>query len=1095
MGKDSIDVRDREALNAALSNVDKIVMRKYISTIDKRPIFKPLFDVAFDPPQDVPQDVENNDPPQDAPQDVENNAKNPVCIVGTNIMLAKLCRVVYDKDENILDKLTTVYNATSLLEGATIVMLLKSDGAQIEVYFGTVCKKSDDAFAPQKQIDALRANFEANFPGSKLDEVSDVSKKMNIVQSIFSNTLCVSTVSGIAALKDKDDNENSSYIQGLEKLADSLRGKKCTVMIIADPVSDNVRDTIRAGYEEIYTALKPFEKSEYTVNKSNGKTITDSVIKGVTDTTNESVAKTKSHTITKGTNSAHTVGGSIGVNASASASAGVTVAPFGVGANAGASVSAGVSVSADYHYMHGHHEDNADTEGQTDTVGKSKALSEQNSIANALSNNEGEGLQISYENKSIKSILNRIDLQLERIAGCEDFGMYDCGAYFLSEDYTTCLSVASTYKSIIQGECSSVEAAHISIWDQEDAKGLIPYLSTFNHPIFDLTDEKDEKNSASASTLVSGKELPIYMGLPKKSISGIPVIECASFGRNVLYAEDVKEGKMVEFGLIHHMYEDESAKVLLDKNRLTSHAFITGSTGAGKSNAIYQLIHNICLNLTDDSQRTHFMVIEPAKGEYKDIFGGYEDVKVLGTNPYKSKLLRINPFSFPEDIHILEHIDRLVEIFNVCWPMYAAMPAVLKEAIERAYEVSGWDLNKSVCVYGEGKKRVFPNFIDVLHQVNSVIKESEYSSDNKGDYVGALSMRIRSLTNGINGQILTNNEIDDQDLFDKNVIVDLSRVGSTETKALLMGLLIIKLQEYRISQPKESNKELSHLTILEEAHSLLKRTSTEQSAESSNIAGKSVEMLANAIAEMRTYGEGFIIADQSPGLMDMSVIRNTNTKIILRLPDATDRDLVGKAANLNEQQIVELAKLRTGVCAVYQNNWIEPVLCHVKEWDEKLSKKYEEKREEIYDSTEIKKRIVKIVLQPVPQIRLERAESVFADIDKTRLSAELKTKLYKLIQEKDINRARNLRNAIIYEIFAPDAILEKNICYRTEIKEWMAAMQEELLPRLEEFDDEEAEKILALLAFEKNRIEGRREYEELITNLLVFIDGERRRMK
>lgn len=1079
MAKNDVDMRERENLDIALSNVDKIVMRKYISTIDKRPVFVPSFDVAFAPSENA-----------------EDNTSIPVCIVGTNIMLTRLQRVVYDKSENILDKLTTVYNATSLYEGATIVMLLKSDGNQIEVYLGTVCKKSDDPFVPQKQIMALKANLEANFPGSKLEEIADISERMSIVQSIFEKNLCVSSVSGVAALKNEDDNDNNSYIQGLEKLTDSLRGKKCTVMIIADPVSDNVRESIRAGYEEIYTVLKPFEKSEYTVNKSNGKTVTDSVIKGVTDTTNESVAKTKSHTTTKGTNSAHTVGGSVGINASVTAGAGVTVAPFGVGANASASATVGTSVSADYHYMHGHHEDNGDTEGQTDTTGKSKSLSKQNSIANALSNNEGEGLQISYENRSIKSILDRIDLQLERIAECEDFGMYDCGVYFLSEDYTTCLSVASTYKSIIQGECSSVESAHISLWDENEAKGLIPYLSTFNHPIFDLADKKGEKNSATVSTLVSGKELSIYMGLPKKSISGIPVIECASFGRDVLYAEDIKEGKKVDFGVIHHMYDDETGKVLLDKNSLTSHAFITGSTGAGKSNAIYQLIRNICFEVIDESERTHFMVIEPAKGEYKDVFGGYDNVEVLGTNPYKSKLLRINPFSFPEDIHILEHIDRLIEIFNVCWPMYAAMPAVLKEAIERAYEISGWDLNKSVCIYCNDAKRVFPNFLDVLNQVNNVIKESEYSSDSKGDYVGALSMRISSLTNGINGQILTNNEIEYEDLFDKNVIVDLSRVGSTETKALLMGLLIIKLQEYRMSCAKGSNKKLSHLTVLEEAHNLLKKTCTEHSAESSNLAGKSVEMLANAIAEMRTYGEGFIIADQSPGLMDMSVIRNTNTKIILRLPDATDRDLVGKAANLNDQQIVELARLKTGVCAVYQNNWIEPVLCHVEEWDDKKwSKKYSGGMEEIFDTTEIKKRIVKIVLQPIPQIKAEEIESVFDDIDKTRLSTELKIRLYRLVHEKDIDRARNLRKSIIYEIFAPDAILEKNICYRAEIKEWMAAMQDELLPRLEEFDEEEVDKILALLAFEKNRIEGKREYEELITNLLVFIDGERRQMR
>lgn len=143
-----------------------------------------------------------------------------------------------------------------------------------------------------------------------------------------------------------------------------------------------------------------------------------------------------------------------------------------------------------------------------------------------------------------------------------------------------------------------------------------------------------------------------------------------------------------------------------------------------------------------------------------------------------------------------------------------------------------------------------------------------------------------------------------------------------ETKAMIMGILIMRLQEYRMTVGG-SNADLNHVTVLEEAHNLLKRTSTEQSSESSNLLGKSVEMLSNAIAEVRTYGEGFIIADQSPGLLDMSVIRNTNTKIIMRLPDERDRNLVGKSAGLNENQIKELSKLPTGVAAIYQNNWIE----------------------------------------------------------------------------------------------------------------------------------------------------------------------------
>ena len=197
------------------------------------------------------------------------------------------------------------------------------------------------------------------------------------------------------------------------------------------------------------------------------------------------------------------------------------------------------------------------------------------------------------------------------------------------------------------------------------------------------------------------------------------------------------------------------------------------------------------------------------------------------------------------------------------------------------------------------------------------------------------------MTNGINGQIFcSQKEISAQKLFDENVIVDLSRVGSTETKALLMGILVMKLQEYRMEQ-KNMNADLCHVTVLEEAHNLLRRTNDVQTQDSSNLQGKSVEMLANAIAEMRTYGEGFIIADQAPTLLDTSVIRNTNTKIILRLPEENDRQLVGKSASLNDNQIEEIAKLPLGVAAIYQNDWLEPVLCQIEEYQDRAPYKYQ----------------------------------------------------------------------------------------------------------------------------------------------------------
>jgi hypothetical protein len=122
----------------------------------------------------------------------------------------------------------------------------------------------------------------------------------------------------------------------------------------------------------------------------------------------------------------------------------------------------------------------------------------------------------------------------------------------------------------------------------------------------------------------------------------------------------------------------------------------------------------------------------------------------------------------------------------------------------------------------------------------------------------------------------------------------------------------------------------------------LKKTSTEQTSEGANLVGKSVEMLTNAIAEIRTFGEGFVIVDQAPNLLDTAAIRNTNTKIVLRLPESTDREVTGGAMALNEQQFTELSKLPTGVAAVYQNDWQEAVLCSLPQYKPSLFRRHKD---------------------------------------------------------------------------------------------------------------------------------------------------------
>ena len=61
----------------------------------------------------------------------------------------------------------------------------------------------------------------------------------------------------------------------------------------------------------------------------------------------------------------------------------------------------------------------------------------------------GKSLQLSYENRSVKSLLDKIDKHLERLDECESFGAFDCAAYVIADDRNTALTVASNYNALI----------------------------------------------------------------------------------------------------------------------------------------------------------------------------------------------------------------------------------------------------------------------------------------------------------------------------------------------------------------------------------------------------------------------------------------------------------------------------------------------------------------------------------------------------------------------------------------------------------------------------------------------------------------------
>ena len=332
--------------------------------------------------------------------------------------------------------------------------------------------------------------------------------------------------------------------------------------------------------------------------------------------------------------------------------------------------------------------------------------------------------------------------------------------------------------------------------------------------------------------------------------------------------------------------------------------------------------------------------------------------------------------------------------------MYDAMSAFLKDAILRSYEALGWDLAASVF---EGQEIRYPDFELLMEQLSELIDQSDYDAEVKSNYRGALITRIRSLTVGLNKMIFSEKQTAYDKIFDQNCILDISRVKSNETKALIMGLMVYILNEYRADKKTQSNRGLSHITVLEEAHHLLKNTAGTES----DLIGKSVEMLTQTIAEIRTYGEGFIIVDQSPSAVDISAIKNTNTKIVLRTPEANDREAVGRSMGLTSDQVNEIAKLPSGVAAVYQNDWVNPVLTMIDK-AEITEQPYIASNAEMQTKRTARTLLIKMLLQSWFGLERIPVGSLYNSLNILDLSREDKTKLQELIADYQLF-AGNLR--------------------------------------------------------------------------------------
>ncbi len=501
-------------------------------------------------------------------------------------------------------------------------------------------------------------------------------------------------------------------------------------------------------------------------------------------------------------------------------------------------------------------------------------------------------------------------------------GLWRTGVYLLG-DRQSYDRLASVWRGIFSGDDSlpepvrvweSVEAGQLAVrWVLPDTPGG-PGPGHYNHPV-------------RYQTLLTSNQLAAYVHLPQLETSGFSISTVPDFDA---VAPSVHDDKALRLGTVILRTRPTESEYQIGLKDLTRHVFVAGVTGMGKTNTIFSLLKQAT------ALDVPFLVLEPAKGEYRALIddrslSGRLQVFTLGnelTAPF-----RLNPFEVVgwPTIHVGVHLDLLRSVFTASFGMWTPLPQILERCLYAVYEDRGWDITTNTNHRLDGKSNVgdaFPTLAELVAKVDEVLQKLGYEAKITDDMRAALLTRLNGLRVGGKGSMLdVQRSLPMDALLDHPTVLEMQGMGDDDDKAFVMGLLLIRLYEYRRAGNEFDG--LQHLMVIEEAHRLLTNVGLQASAEEGNPRAKAVESFTNLLSEIRAYGQGIIVADQVPVKLAPEVMKNTNLKIAHRVVSTDDRSALAGAMAMNERQARSLATLTLGQAAVFSSGDDAPVLVEV----------------------------------------------------------------------------------------------------------------------------------------------------------------------
>ena len=405
--------------------------------------------------------------------------------------------------------------------------------------------------------------------------------------------------------------------------------------------------------------------------------------------------------------------------------------------------------------------------------------------------------------------------------------------------------------------------------------------------------------------VISAKEAGGIFRLPLgngRISAGLPINDSESASKT--YADNLINAGDIEIGILKNSEKNTIGISLKD---LAKHMLVVGTPGSGKT--------TFSVSLLDRLWKEHnipFLVIEPAKNEYRALIQSIPEIQIFTPGKNFISPFVFNPFVPPENVRLETYKSTLKTAFAAAVSMTTPLDKIFEEAINNCYSDFRWLDNYTTADKGQ----IF-NITDFIKCFKNTFDEIGYTGDAKN--IGRAGVvRLKSLENLFDNYF----SIPIQDLLQKPTIIELAAIENSDQKALIISLLLLSILAY-VNANYVGDGGLKNVMLLEEAHVLLDASSNVGQGDT-NPSAIAQNLVKRMLAEIRSYGVGIIIADQSPRKVSTDVVALTDMKMVFRLVEATDKQIIADSMNMGDGQEQRLSRLKPGEAFLFFNKLDSP---------------------------------------------------------------------------------------------------------------------------------------------------------------------------